>query len=177
MSHESTPEPSGDDPTFVPVMQINNSTLIPIVKSLLDEAGMHYYIKNERQHDLVGYFRLTSGGYNSWWQPEVMVESSRAEEARELLLAPLEEQASEGTDGQTSQRSIRSPSGLIVFGMWILFAPMLIWQGWFILSGRGLGGVQDLLWLGFTFLIGSLLWKVTSNYFAAKREARREFDP
>ncbi|NIM02065.1 MAG: hypothetical protein GTN89_15040 [Acidobacteria bacterium] len=157
-------------------MKINNSTLIPIVKSLLDQSGMHYFIKNERQHDLVGYVRFSSGGYNSWWQPEVMVESTRAEEARELLLAPLEEDAPEGTDGQTSYRSVRRPSGLIVLGMWILFAPMVVWQFWLVLSG-GVGGPQDLLLMGFVVLFGSLLWRVTGNYLAAKVEPDGEFDP
>jgi len=165
-----------NDERFVPVMQINNTTLIPIVKSLLDEAGMHYFIKNERLHDIVGYLRLTSGGYNQWWQPEVMVESSRAEEARELLMVPLDADAPEGTDGQTNQRSIRSPSGLIVVGMWIIFAPMLIWQLGLILFGEGLPQVNDLPLLAFAFLLGALLWKVTRNYFAAKRRAAQETD-
>ena len=70
---------------LVSVATIHSTALIPLVKSLLDGAGIRYFIKNERTHDLLGYPRFSTGGYNSWWQPEVMVEPGKAEEARALL--------------------------------------------------------------------------------------------
>ena len=176
MSNEAPTGESLNDERFVSVLEINNTTLIPIVKSLLDEAGIHYFIKNERLHDLVGYLRLSSGGYNSWWQPEVLVQSSRVEEARELLNLPLESAASEGSDGQTSQYSIRKPSGLIVVGLWIIFGPTLIWQLAYIVFNDGGDKLSDLLMLAFVILLGSVLWKVTRNYFAARRVGQSEID-
>ena len=152
--------PGADFEDFLPVMPINNSTLIPVVRSILDEAGIRYFIKNERAHDMVGYMRLTSGGYNSMWQPLVLVEPSRAEEARALLRDPLEE-VNDG-DGQTSFRSIRRPSKLIVIGMWVAFGPAVplyalvaFSEGWTLEALPGAVAVV---------IVSVVLWRVTASY-------------
>ena len=155
----------------VAVMRINNTTLIPIVKSLLGAAQIRYFIKNERAHDLVGYARLTTGGYNSWWQPEVLVEASRAEEARELLEAPLREAGEAGTDGQTSLRSFSRPSGLTVVGLWIVLGPGILLLG---LWAFEITWPQALLSLPMLIILAGVLWKVTTNYLRAKASARDE---
>lgn len=70
---------------FESVAHIQRSEHIPLIKSLLQAANIRYVIKNERSHELHGYVRLSPGGYNSIWWPEVLVEPCRAEEARALL--------------------------------------------------------------------------------------------
>lgn len=160
----------------VPVMLINNTTLIPIVKSLLNAAQIRYFIKNERAHDLVGYARLTSGGYNQWWQPEVLVEASRAAEARELLEAPLRDASEAGTDGQTSLRSFTQPSGLTVVGLWLAFGPTIPMLGLWIFATNStpldIFGVA--IEAAVMIIIAEVLWTVTVNYLRAKAATKDE---
>ena len=71
---------------FVAVLRIHNTAVIPVVKSVLQSAGIRHFVKNERTHDLIGYPRLSPGGYNPiLGAPEVLVEPERADEAREIL--------------------------------------------------------------------------------------------
>jgi len=71
---------------FVAVLRIHNTAAIPVVKSVLQSAGIRHFIKNERTHDLIGYPRLSPGGYNPiLGAPEVLVEPGRADEARAIL--------------------------------------------------------------------------------------------
>jgi hypothetical protein len=71
---------------FVAVLRIHNTAVIPVVKSVLQSAGIRHFVKNERTHDLMGYPRLSPGGYNPiLGAPEVLVEPERADEAREIL--------------------------------------------------------------------------------------------
>jgi len=81
-------EPVAFHGELVQIRQLQNTALIPLVKSILQAQGIRHFIKNERTHELMGYMRL---GYNPWiGVPEVLVDPARAEEARELL-AELEE--------------------------------------------------------------------------------------
>jgi hypothetical protein len=58
-----------------------------VAKSLLEEAGVAFFIRNEVTQGLFGAGQL--GGYNFITGPPVlMVDASRVDEARELL-APL----------------------------------------------------------------------------------------
>ncbi|MCP3978139.1 MAG: DUF2007 domain-containing protein [bacterium] len=70
---------------FVPVMTIEEGTLVPIVQGLLEGAGIHFFIKNERAQELVGWGRIGSGYNVATAPPVVIVEPSRADEARALL--------------------------------------------------------------------------------------------
>lgn len=71
---------------FVTVLRIHNTAVIPVVKSVLQSAGIRHFVKNERTHDLIGYPRLSPGGYSPiLGAPEVLVEPSRADEARAIL--------------------------------------------------------------------------------------------
>jgi hypothetical protein len=169
MNKEWEPSEASDAP--VSVMRINNTTLIPIIKSLLNASQIRFLIKNERAHDLVGYFRLTSGGYNSFWQPEVLVEASRAEEAREMLEVPLREASETGTDGQTSLRSFTQPSGLTVVGLWLVLAPSILFAGVWAFK---ITWSYALLAFPMMIIFAEVLWKVTTNYLKTKAAARDE---
>ena len=71
---------------FVPVMTIDDATLIPVVKSVLQSVGIRHFVRNEGTQDLLGYMRFSPGGYNPLLGvPELMVEPDRASEARDLL--------------------------------------------------------------------------------------------
>jgi preprotein translocase subunit SecD len=88
-------EPEFQD--FVPVTTIDNAALVPLARSLLDSAGIRYFIRNERVQDLFGWGRLGPGYNVAAGAPMVTVEPSREDEARELL-AKLNDSAAEAVD-------------------------------------------------------------------------------
>ena len=70
---------------FVPVRALTHATLVPLARSILDGAGIRYFIRNERVQDLIGWGRLGPGYNIPAGAPLVTVEPSRADEAKELL--------------------------------------------------------------------------------------------
>lgn len=89
---ESVEGPTGylDFEEFVPVLKMPNSTMIPLAKSLLNAAGIRYFIKNERVQDLHGHPRPSPSHYLSIYEPKIFVEPKRAQEAYDLLVMPDE---------------------------------------------------------------------------------------
>ena len=77
-----------DDRTFVRVMELPDPGALAIAKSLLQEAGVDFFIKNEETQALFGWGQLGTGYNVIIGPPVVMVDSSRVDEVRELL-APL----------------------------------------------------------------------------------------
>jgi len=78
---DTAPESS---PDFVKVADLPNPAALAMAKSLLEESGLRFFIKNEGTQGLFGLGAI--GGYNLIiGPPVVMVEASRSEEARELL--------------------------------------------------------------------------------------------
>jgi hypothetical protein len=73
-----------DSADFVRVMDLTDPAMVAVAKSLLEEAGIAFFIRNEVTQGLFGAGQL--GGYNFITGPPVlMVEASRVDEARELL--------------------------------------------------------------------------------------------
>jgi hypothetical protein len=70
---------------FVPVLDLLNPALVSFVPTLLESAGIRFFIKGERLQDLFGLGRFGSGFNVLTGPPVLFVEPSRAEEARELL--------------------------------------------------------------------------------------------
>jgi hypothetical protein len=78
---------SDDSPDFLRLMDLTDPAMLAVAKSLLEEAGVEFFIRNEGTQGLFGAGQI--GGYNLFTGPPVlMVEASRVDEARELL-APL----------------------------------------------------------------------------------------
>jgi hypothetical protein len=83
-----------DDEKLVTVFATGNHGLIALAKSMLDDAGIKYYAKNERTEDLIG-LGVIGTGYNPVIGPvEIQVLENDAEEAKILL-----ENLSEGQVG------------------------------------------------------------------------------
>ena len=75
---------------FVPLLSLPNAALVSFVQSLLESAGIRFFIKGERLQDLLGLGRFGAGFNLITGPPVLFVESARADEARELL-AELED--------------------------------------------------------------------------------------
>jgi len=83
-----------DDEKLVTVFATGNHGLIALAKSMLDDAEIKYYAKNERTEDLIG-LGVIGTGYNPVIGPvEIQVLENDAEEAKILL-----ENLSEGQVG------------------------------------------------------------------------------
>jgi hypothetical protein len=53
-------------------------SIIPVAKSILDDAGIKYFVKNEIEQNLIGY--------TTYFEPiKIMVSKKEADIARELL--------------------------------------------------------------------------------------------
>lgn len=73
------------DDKVVTVFATGNHGLIALAKSILDDAGIKYYAKNERSEDLIG-IGVVGTGYNPLIGPiELQVLEQNAEEAKALL--------------------------------------------------------------------------------------------
>ena len=70
---------------FVPVKEVLGAALVPFVESLLQSAGIRFFIKGERVQDFFGWGRFGSGFSIITGPPVVFVEPAKADEARELL--------------------------------------------------------------------------------------------
>ncbi len=74
-----------EDETLVTVLSTGNHGIIAVAKSILDDAGIEYYAKNERTEDLIG-LGVFGTGYNTVIGPiEIQVLEENAEEAKTLL--------------------------------------------------------------------------------------------
>jgi len=85
---------------FVPVKEVVRAALVPFVESLLQSAGIRFFIKGERVQDFFGWGRFGSGFNIITGPPTVYVEPAKADEARELLadVGPGDDTADD-TDG------------------------------------------------------------------------------
>lgn len=80
-----------NDEKAVTIFATGNHGLIALAKSILDDAGIKYYAKNERSEDLIG-IGVVGTGFNPLIGPiELQVLENDAEEAKKLL-----EELSEG---------------------------------------------------------------------------------
>jgi hypothetical protein len=113
---EANPAQStGESPAqidFAPLIAVHDAALASVVQSVLATAGIRFVIKGEVIQDLFGVGRL-GVGFNPVTGPAVLsVESSRLDEARELLRQSDEEIDSAGEDGAiaVSARSQLNPA-------------------------------------------------------------------
>ncbi len=73
------------DEKLVTVFATGNHAIIALAKSMLDDAGIQYYAKNERSEDLIG-IGVVGTGFNPLIGPvELQVLEENADEARKLL--------------------------------------------------------------------------------------------
>jgi hypothetical protein len=73
------------DEKLVTVFATGNHAVIALAKSILDDAGINYYAKNERSEDLIG-IGVVGTGYNPVIGPiELQVLEENVREAKELL--------------------------------------------------------------------------------------------
>lgn len=68
-----------------PVMSISEAALIPVIESLLGGEGIAHYVHGENIQDLFGVGRIGAGFNVIAGAPVLYVESSRMEEAKQLL--------------------------------------------------------------------------------------------
>jgi len=94
---ELPPEPQGmPDMELVQVFETTDVNLLPVVKSVLEAAGIPYMLEGEGSF---GMLPLSGGFVNERHQAlgvEIHVPSERAEEARALLASAAAEGAAEG---------------------------------------------------------------------------------
>ena len=89
-----------DNENLITVYSSGNHGLIAVAKSLLDDAGIEYYAKNERTEDLIG-LGVVGTGYNPVIGPiEIQVLEENAEEAINLLKDVKEEDSDTGDEEQ-----------------------------------------------------------------------------
>lgn len=70
---------------FVPACELDDASLIPLVKSLLQSASIRFYIKNETDQSLYGSGAIGLGHNPISGPPIVMVDPTAVGEASELL--------------------------------------------------------------------------------------------
>jgi hypothetical protein len=74
-----------DKERFVTVFASGNKAIIAVAKSILDDAGIEYFAKNEGVEDLFG-IGVVGTGYNILTGPiELQVVGKNKKEAKELL--------------------------------------------------------------------------------------------
>ena len=88
---------SQESPQLVEVMAVQNPAVLPIVKSLLEEGEFTFVIKNELTQGLFAWGQFGTGYNLITGPPTVLVEASRAEEARQLLEPVVHKSASDPT--------------------------------------------------------------------------------
>jgi hypothetical protein len=93
------PEPEETESDFPGVLALSDPALLALAQSILDEAGIRFYVSNDSAPGLFGAGQL--GGENQFAGPQVLrVQASRWDEAKELLAA-LMATAAETTKGRT----------------------------------------------------------------------------
>ncbi|MBC8385551.1 MAG: DUF2007 domain-containing protein [Candidatus Cloacimonetes bacterium] len=76
---------------FVTVFTTGDPMLIALAKSLLEEANINYFVKNENAQDLFGLGRLGTGFNLIVGEPEIIVSNEDREEADLILKELLDE--------------------------------------------------------------------------------------
>jgi len=76
---------------FVTLFSTGNSNLMAIVKSILDDAKMQYFVKNEKTLDIIGAGRFGFGYNPLTGMMELLVDKDDKEEAKMVLKDLLEE--------------------------------------------------------------------------------------
>jgi len=74
-----------DSPDFVKLMDLPDVALLAIAKSLMEEGGFRFYVTNDNTQHFIGLGQVGTGFNVITGPPGLMVESTRLEEARELL--------------------------------------------------------------------------------------------
>jgi hypothetical protein len=82
---EALPEAAGPDPELDAVFTTADSTLLPIVKSVLDSAGIPYLVQGDETLGLFPLGRFGVGVSKRTLGAIVRVPTDRLEEAKELL--------------------------------------------------------------------------------------------
>lgn len=101
--HESPGGPEGEP---VPCVTLYDVGLLPLIKSLLDAAGIRYFVKHETIQNFLSWGAIF--GFNPVaGPPVVMVEASREDEARELLRPILER----SVPGEPDAAQVIAPDG------------------------------------------------------------------
>ena len=70
---------------FVEVLTLDGPAMVSFVQSLLQSAGIRFFIKNERVQDLLGIGRFGTGFSPITGAPAVFVEPTKVDDAKELL--------------------------------------------------------------------------------------------
>ena len=81
-------EPAGrtaEDVELVAVLRTSDSNLMPVVKSVLDAAGIPYIVQGDEAMGLLPLGPFGGGVFSRVLGASVLVQRDRAEEARELL--------------------------------------------------------------------------------------------
>jgi hypothetical protein len=79
------PTPVEPEIELVKVYETGNPALIPVVESLLDDAGIEYMTKNESIQDLFGWGRFPSSISYAIGPVEFYVREDAADEARAIV--------------------------------------------------------------------------------------------
>ena len=91
------PRPAAMDwDEMVPVMHVSEPNLLPIIESLLEAEGIAHYIHGANVQDLFGAGRIGAGFNVIAGQPTLYVDSSRVEEAKQLLEAAQDDSTGGG---------------------------------------------------------------------------------
>jgi hypothetical protein len=82
--HQGDPsaEPGAPPPELVLAARFANVALVPLVKSMLDDAGIPFYTRNELTQDLIGWGRFGAMfnplvGMVEFWVPAGQVDAAR----------------------------------------------------------------------------------------------------
>jgi len=78
------PDPEETESSFPSVLAVSDPGVLALAESILDEAGIRFYVANDITPGLFGAGQL--GGPNQFAEPQVLrVQASRWEEASKLL--------------------------------------------------------------------------------------------
>jgi hypothetical protein len=82
---EGEAEPARESPDFLTALDLPDPAMVGVARSLLEGAGIPFFIKNEGTQGLFGWGQMGTGYNLIIGPPALMVETSRLEEVRELL--------------------------------------------------------------------------------------------
>ena len=74
-----------DLPDFAEALTLPDPALLPVAKSLLEQAGVQYFVRNEATQGLFGWGQIGSGFNFITGPPVLMVDRTRLREVQELL--------------------------------------------------------------------------------------------
>ena len=97
------PPPEPTVPQYVTVLETSELSVIPILKTALEGAGIPYRTRGEGLMDLFPLETLGAPMHSSAGEVEIRVPEDRADEARELLntAATVEEEPDEETSAES----------------------------------------------------------------------------